>query len=325
MEEDSPDIVLTMVMALVSIYRRSYYEEWRKHSKLFIALNGMLMMNLTPDAFAEMPAQVAPKLRKFGLDYCFWDSLVYNKLTSDGYDTSCCVEMGNPKFDAIFEKLSQARSVLPDGWEKLSGKTTFLWAGTHADGCYLVQYIKVIFDYFAEHCEAGLIFRPHPKLISELKQNGLWTEDEIKKIKSYFQKTPNIVWDESTDYSLAYQVADAIITDAGCGVTVSGLATLKPICACFSMNSPKYFCFPELFDGLYQVQSEQEMLDFFELIQRGEDPLKERREQAFRKCICHFDGKNGQRMKDFITEKYFEKYGTSSGQQPESPKNQWEE
>lgn len=313
LEEDSPEIVLTMVMATVSVYRRTYYEEWQKHSKLFVALSGMLMMNLSPTDFAAMPAQVAPRLRKFGLDYCFWDSLIYNKLKSDGFDMLGCVEMGNPKFDAIYEQLNQIHDTLPEGWKKLRGKTTFLWAGTHEywiEECTFDEYAKTLFDYFAEHHETGLIFRPHPQLINELKKDGLWTENEIKRIKVFFQTTPNIVWDENTDYSLSYQMADAIITDAGCGVTVSGLATLKPICACFSTKSPKYFCFPELFDGLYQVQSEQEMLDFFELIQRGEDPLKERREQAFQKCVCHFDGKNGQRMKDFITEKYFEKYGT---------------
>lgn len=328
LQEDNPDIILTMIMALVSVYARQYYIEWGKTAKLFIALNGMLMMNLSPYEFASMPARVAPVLRKHGLDYCFWDSLVYNKLKQDGYDISGCIEMGNPKFDAIYGKLTQTHDILPDEWEKLREKKIFLWAGTHewwTENCPFEQYVGVIFDYFEAHCEAGLIFRPHPQLIVELKQRGIWTEEEISIIKNYLKKTPNIVWDDRSDYSLSYQMADAIITDAGCGVTVSGLATLKPVCLCFSANCPKYIAFPELVDGLYQVQSEQEMLDFFEMVQRGEDPLKERRERAFRKCICHFDGKNGQRMKDFIAEKYFEKYGATSEPQPERPKSQQEE
>lgn len=321
LQEDNPDIILTMIMVLVSVYGRQNYIEWGKASKLFVALNGMLMMNLSADDFALMPARVAPILRKHGLDYCFWDSLIYNRLERDGYDISGCVEMGNPKFDAIFEKLNQTHGTLPGGWEKLKGKKTFLWAGTHewwSEECPFEQYIKTVFEYFAAHREAGLIFRPHPQLIFELKQNGIWTEEEIAKIKSHLETTPNIVWDERPDYSISYQTADAIITDAGCGVAVSGLATLKPICVCFSANRPKHIAFPELFDGLYQVQSGQELLGFFDLIRRGEDPLKERREQAFRKCICRFDGKNGQRMKEFITEKYLEKYGAARGPQAES-------
>ena len=50
-------------------------------------------------------------------------------------------------------------------------------------------------------------------------------------------------------------------------------------------------------------------MDFLNEVANGTDPKEKEREEAFGEYISYFDGKNGQRIKDFITEKYFEKYG----------------
>lgn len=310
-EQDQPDIVIATLPNVLHPHFRDVYWLCGNFSKLFFALPYTLTGHYD-ESFSSRIASIAIRLQRFGLDYCFWDSLIYKKLKSDGYDISHCVEMGNPKFDAIYSKLNKLNS-FPKNWEKLRGKIIFLWATDHewmSNNCTFDQYAEIVFRYFYNFSDAALIFRPHPFYINELKEMGVWTQQEIDQLKSYFSQSPNMIWDEDPDYSLAYDTANAIITDVECGITVSALATKKPLCVFFRMGVPKHIEFPELIDNLYQVQSEQECIAFFKMIQRGEDPMKEQREQAFHNCICHFDGKNGQRMKDFIAEKYFENYGT---------------
>lgn len=314
--EDRPDIIILALANILAPEYRHIYWLCGNFSKLFFALPYTLTGHYD-ESFSSRIASIAIRLQRFGLDYCFWDSLIYKKLKSDGYDISHCVEMGNPKFDAIYSKLNKLNS-FPKNWEKVRGKIVFLWATDHewmSNNCTFDQYAEIVFRYFYNFSDAALIFRPHPYYINELKEVGVWTQQEIDQLKLYFSQSPNMIWDEDPDYSLAYDTANAIITDVECGITVSALSTKKPLCVFFRMGVPKHIEFPELIDNLYQVQSEQECIAFFEMIQRGEDPMKEQREQAFHNCICHFDGKNGQRMKDFIAEKYFEKYGTPENQE----------
>ena len=315
LEQDRPDVTIMTLIDYIDNQYLDFFKNCGKYSNFSVVLTYTLVGYYKD--FALRAGEVGKVTQKYGFDYCFWDSLVYKKLKTNGYDICNCIEMGNPKFDAIYEKLTSDH-FLPDEWEKFRGKTVFLWATDHeweSYNCTFDQYAKIVFRYFYNHPEVGLIFRPHPVYIDELRDNHLWTQQEMDQLKSYFSYSPNMIWDENSDYSLAYDTADAIITDVECGVTVSALATKKPLCVFFRMGVPKHMQYPELIDNLYQVQSEQECIEFFEMIQRGEDPMKEQREQAFHNCICNFDGKNGQRMKDFIAEKYFEKYGTPENQE----------
>jgi len=256
-----------------------------------------------------------------GLDYCFWDSMFYKKLAREGYDISHCVEMGNPKFDTIYRKLS-APAALPEAWEKICGKKVFLWAHDHlyrSHNFTFDQYISAILDYFTTHSDVALIWRPHNAFIRELRGRSvgdpgvdkigpIWTPSDFDTLRRWFDESPNLVWDEMPDYSYAYAAADAIITDVRCGITVSALPTGKPLCVFYRMGVPEVpEQFPELIDNLYQVRNRTQAIEFFEMIRRGEDPMKAQREKAFHECVYAFDGKNGQRMKDFIVEKYFEK------------------
>jgi hypothetical protein len=62
----------------------------------------------------------------------------------------------------------------------------------------------------------------------------------------------------------------------------------------------------ELLENYYSVHNANDMVNFFEMIKNGKDDMYELRRQASHKYVKHFDGKNGQRIKEFIEEKYFE-------------------
>lgn len=329
-EQDKPDITILTFANVLLPERKSCFVQCRRYAKLCVAFP--FSINHDHPDFKESIGSCAPRLQKIGLDYCFWDSMFYKKLVQEGCDVSHCVEMGNPKFDTIYKKLSNP-VVLPPKWEKIRGKKVFLWATDHyfvSDNFTFHQYISAVLHYFEMHPDTALIWRPHIAFISELRGieapglvreiGALWSQSDFDTLRRWFDESPNLIWDEMPDYSCAYAAADAIITDVRCGITVSALPTGKPLCVFYHMGGSEVSEeFPELIDNLYQVRSEEEAIDFFEMVRRGEDPMKEQREKAFHECVYAFDGQNGRRMKDFIAQKYFEKLEKEKGMKEEEP------
>ena len=126
------------------------------------------------------------------------------------------------------------------------------------------------------------------------------------EMKHYCEETPNVVWDESDTYEVACSVSDAVITDLLCGIVVSALPTLKPICILYRDDKEIVPLHQDVVKNYYSVHSERELIDFLDMVQRGEDPMLEQRKELSKGCVMHFGGKNEERMKKFIMEKYHE-------------------
>lgn len=258
-------------------------------------------------------AAITMKNKIFGekdikVDIAFVEKIIYEKIKE--FEDCNCVSSGNPKFDLIYNHVNHKQKC-PEEWGKLVSKKIILWAFDHNWDTANVTfdlYIKAFLQYAKEHSKMGLIIRPHYTYICELLGKKIWSESDLETIKTYCNQTPNVVWDDTFDYGMAYSMADAVITDMNCGITVSALTLGKPLAVLkrFDGNicEPLY---PELIENLYQIESVKELHKFFEMVQRGEDTMYDLRQKMFEQYISHFDGKNGQRIKDMIVEKYFEK------------------
>ena len=246
-------------------------------------------------------------------DYYLVDSLLYQELQNSKILKSKVVEMGNAKFDGIY-KMCKTHVEMPAGWEKMKGRKLVLWATSH--GIYggkikhiltFDLYAKTIFAYAQKHKDIGIIFRPHTSFIDELLKNSYWTLDDLETVKRYISETDNIVWDEFEAYDLSYAMSDAIITDGYCGMICSALPTMKPIGVTYRRKSDKIM-HPELVDCYYKICSETDLQHFMDKIVRaGEDEKYEMRNEAVRKYVKHFDGKNGERIRDFIKQEFYAK------------------
>ena len=239
-------------------------------------------------------------------DYYLMDSLPYNYC--DGYiERKKAVHMGNPQFDELFFRLENTVSDDPT-WDKLNGKKVFLWATDHGlneyypiDALSIDLYIGFLFKFFAEHPELGLIIRPHPFLIREMKQSALfWNETDFERIISYCKNSANIVWDDTADYCAAFKRCDAMLVDANCGFTISFLATGKPVCRLLRGDMDVRLIHPELRGCYYYGRSSEEIKEFIQNVTDGRDPLCLSRLETFHSSVMHFDGCNGRRIKVFI-------------------------
>lgn len=228
------------------------------------------------------------------------------------------VQMDSPKFDIIYRKIRHNVNI-PEKWKKLNGKKIILWTTIHGHDergdrnkfskCVAFDlYIKEIIDYFREHQNVGLIFRPHPAYIEELTcQHQIWTPKDLQTMKDYFNETENMVWDDTLDYGNAFAMSDALLTDDGTGIVLSYLPTQKPVCI-LRRNSVEIFIgTSEITQNYYKANDFSDVKNYFEMIERGEDPLFEDRMSTVRDLIPVFDGENGKRIADKILDDFHQK------------------
>lgn len=252
-------------------------------------------------------------------DYCIADASLYRMITKDMSETQKgkYIELGHPKFDHVWGALH--KNDYPSAWEKLKGKKVILWAPVHGlngNGVgwwwYTFDiYAKHIIDYAVRHEEIGLIIRLQNVLVWELLELGIWKDKELEVIRKYCEESRNIVFDENSSYANAYSIMDGVITDSLASVEHTALPTMKPICivhrnsAKDKAEAARMPLLQNYEDILYHAYSLEDIDTFFGYIASGEDPMFGIRRKKMGDYVKSCDGKNAQRIKDFIEKKYF--------------------
>lgn len=300
-ELDKPDITI------IYMSYETYPYDFRRHSKLVVvAPMSLIQYSYSIDDYWK--ADIEPSFQH-DPDYYLFDSMLYNELENSRHKSDKIVEMGNAKYDGIYKACQEKK--YNAGWEKLREKKVILWATDHGIYNGLITkdvtfdiYAKAIFEYADMNDNIGFILRPHKSLINELLSNGYWSQKDFDKLKQHCQLSPNVVYDDTDCYDSAFSIADAVITDAYCGITCTALPTLKPICLLYrSKECTPYH--PELVDNYYSAHDVDELISYFEMLKDGRDDMLELRKAASKRFVKHFDGRNGERIKKFIEEKYF--------------------
>ena len=280
--------------------------DFRKNGKLLVIASSALVNGGLPQE------EVRDHFVKFSKvsDYVLVEKVVYNDLKDAGMLSENIVQMGNPKFDSIYDKVSSKEEIKGE-WEKLKGKKIILWTTDHVwdtNNVTFDLYAKDVLKYFQEHTEMGLVVRPHNMYIRELGYEKIWSKEDLNMIRQFFKNSPNMIWDETPDYATSYRMADAVIADVNCGITVSALVLDKPLAVLYRDDGN--VCIPkndEFASNLYELKNFEDLKSFFKMVADGKDDKREDRHRLFEKYISYFDGKNGERIKQFIETKYDER------------------
>lgn len=309
--KDKPDVLIISPGADWLSYKQQDLEDFQRNA-VFIAAIPMTLIKISNQPMKEHLDKIMNETSK-NIDYFLFDKLIYQEAKKENLTNERMVEIGHPKFDEIYYFMQKERE-LPDDWKKVKDKKIILWTTDHvyeSGNVTIDLYMEKVLGYFGTHSDIALIFRPHPILIVELLDEGIWTEEAVNKLKRFMKSTPNMIWDDLPEYALSYSIADAIIADCNCGISVSALATEKPVGIFFRYDSRKCIpAHPQVIEALYRIHSVEDAYSFFDMVSRGQDPMKEVRQEARRQYISHFDGQNGRRIKEFIVEKYLEKTNT---------------
>ena len=301
MRADSPDITITY--NLEAIYPPNL-NQIKNCSKFFV----LLPLGIGSIWFGDRTVS-RMHLDQFNADICFIGNLCYNRLIEPvGADR--IERMFPPQFDLAFKKFSE-QNEYPAGWEKLKGKKTTMLMTDHGLKMNLISdevtfdlYFNKLINYYKEHTNEGLILRPHFALIRELVST-YWSLDDYQSFINFCKESPNIVWDETSDYLTGLAISDACIVDVNCSLVYFVLAANKPIAVPLRYDMPVEVNNPELVEHYYTIKSNEELENFLSNVNNGIDPMKEKRQQAFDTYIETFDGKNGQRIFDTILKRYY--------------------
>ncbi len=100
-------------------------------------------------------------------------------------------------------------------------------------------------------------------------------ETDLELLRLFCKNSENIVWDETLDYSYAYSIADAVITDINCGISISALPLDIPVAVLERYDGnhcePLY---PEVYQSLYKICSLEDLEEFTDMVAREEHPMK---------------------------------------------------
>lgn len=213
------------------------------------------------------------------------------------------VAMGHPSFDKIIKFLKEKPKIYPEWESKTRNRKVILW-NSHFTiqqdtgwGTYLL-WRELIFKLIFENQDLVLLWRPHPLFFGSLKKNNIMNDLEIDEFKESIKHSDNIILDESGDYRYSMYASDALISD-GTSFLLEYLATKKPI-----LYTPKPDGWGILDDHLvehyYIANNEEDIIKFFKMMIKGEDPLYEKRMETLGEYLMNLDGRIGEKIKDYL-------------------------
>ncbi|MDR3000278.1 MAG: hypothetical protein LBU89_03345 [Fibromonadaceae bacterium] len=191
--------------------------------------------------------------------------------------TSKFLALGSPKLDkAITAKREDYE--IPEAWQKLIGDKKIIFYNTsigtllentiennRPSNKYL-QKARSVFEFFKNHKDAVLLWRPHPLLESTIKAMRPWLEQEYAEIVHKFKTENYGIYDDTEDLSRAVALSDIHYGD---GSSVARLfeAAGKPVL-------PQLFAPPPIY-GLYADENSVWFMDYFNTLYRYDKQKKE--------------------------------------------------
>ncbi len=164
--------------------------------------------------------------------------------------------------------------------DKINKRTVFLWMPSfltqHAAEHHstLQLFGDFLRGYLGRQEDAFLLIRPHPFFFETLRQQSLWTEEEISAWKNQIAASPNMALDYSFDAQASFLLSDALITDADSSL-IAYLVTQKPLLYCRKKDAlPLLPELEEFSKSLAQATNTAEIAAFVQRV------LKDQKEKA---------------------------------------------
>ena len=207
---------------------------------------------------------------------------------------------GYPKYDY----LERCREKDSDIWKhrEWEGHFRVIWTPrwtTNEHCCHFFDYKDHILELCEQQQDIELVFRPHPQSWLEWEHTGEFTRKEAEQYKARYEKMNNAVIDATPEYLNTFYHSDCLVTDTS-SLVPEYLLTGKPVIYCNREESTNKFQRGKGFsNALYWVESWDELEKTILMLKRGEDPLRNLRENILKK---YYDRKvtAGDKIADFI-------------------------
>ncbi len=145
---------------------------------------------------------------------------------------------------------------------------------------------RFILEYAKKHTEINWVFKPHPRLRTELTDYDVWTKEEVDEYYLEWEKIGTVCFD--SHYINYFLESKAMITDCSSFLTEYS-CTGKPLIRLIPYEG-KYLAHPhpaleKLYDCFYKSYNDKELADLLEMVVvDNKDPMKKTRIEQVEKA-----------------------------------------
>lgn len=205
------------------------------------------------------------------------------------------------------EDIAASRDIKTDAWDFADGKFRAMWTprwttDPELGGSNFFEYGSHLMDYADTHPDMAFLFRPHPMALQHFISTGEMTQADAEQFRRRCEETPNISLDERVEYFAAMWNSDVLITDIS-GVMPEYFIMGKPMIYCASnMHLTLAEHTAKMVDGCYVVHNWQELKDTLLHLQKGIDPLCERRKKLAQEIYGNLESTPSQAVVEELAE-----------------------
>ena len=229
-----------------------------------------------------------------------WYSEYFKEINNN--KTKCFVT-GFPRFD----ELSLYKDAESNCWKnKHENKFRVLWTPRwclNENNCHFFKYKDKLFNLFKNNSLYDFVFRPHPQAFDNWIAESLISNNEIEIMKEMFYESMNLTLDFNKNYLDTFYSSDCLITDYT-SLIGEYFLTGKPIIYCYSEDS---IVNPEgnITKGFYYVKNWQELEGTLNMLQSGNDPLKNTREELIKTEFFITEESCANKIKNIIKKDFY--------------------
>ncbi len=295
---------------VTSVDPRFYSSELKKYTNKLVYIPYFVVSDNVPEHFCTAPGCIYADdviVQSETVRDTYIDIIVKNNISTLKAASEKFVALGSPKFDCVVNK-TPCDYVLPEEWKrKIEHKKVILYntsvsAILNGNVQYL-EKIKSVLNYFSEHREVVLWWRPHPlsEAVYDSMRHGL-VDAYLNLIEQY--KNLNFgIYDDTPDLHRAICLSDAYYGDRSSLVALYQL-TGKPVMI-QNVNVCKYelskfnIMFEDVYDdgqylwfcsfyfnGLFRIKKENMTIEFMGIF--PDEPLIGHRLYS---SILYYEGK----------------------------------
>ena len=185
----------------------------------------------------------------------------------------------------VLEQLARMKGVESPSWSFSKNDFRVIWAprwttSKEEGGSNFFTYKDAFLEYAQSHPDMDFLFRPHPLMFDNFVKTGEMTPAQVAEFKAACDGLPNVKLDDQPQYEATFWGSDVLVSDIS-GMIPEYFTTGKPIAFCATNMELKLAQFSEemIGKGCYTVNSRQELFACLEALQRGEDPLAQKRKE----------------------------------------------
>lgn len=168
---------------------------------------------------------------------------------------------------------------------------------------FMALYDSILSFFEQQPSDLCLIVRPHPLFFGRLNEVAAQAPVTEAQLRQRLGQAPWIVFDETEDYSAAFQSSDALMTDAG-SFLLEYLPTEKPILYLHNPDGPGLNESAGFVDAYYRASDFSAVRDFFEMVRQGDDPGREERLSLIPSLLHRTDGTVGVQIANHIAQEW---------------------